>query len=85
MARYTRRTMPDPTPPIRLPRGTPGRPARCRPPHLVAIAAAALVASLPVAAAGAVTIVVLQSDGLAQLPVGVATIPPLACDPGGTP
>ena len=75
MARYTRQRMPYPTAPIRLPRGT----------HLVAIAAAALVASLPVAAAGAVTIVVLQSDGLAQLPVGVATIPPLACDPGGTP
>ena len=84
MARYTRRRMPARTAPRRLPRGT----------HAAAIAAAALLATLPAAAAGpasevppagAVTIVVLQSDGLAQLPVGVATIPPLACDPGGTP
>ena len=31
--------------------------------------------------AGSVTVVVLQSDGLALLPVGVAVIPPIACLP----
>jgi hypothetical protein len=30
-------------------------------------------------------VAVLQSDGLALLPVGIATVPPLACTPGGQP
>lgn len=84
MPRYTHRQGPRRTAPRPLPRGT----------RQAAVAAALLIASLPAVAAGqaaevppagAVTIVVLQSDGLAQLPVGIATIPPVACAPGGTP
>lgn len=84
MSAFSRRRMPDRTPPRRLPRGT----------SVAAIAAAALLATLPAAAAGQTTevppagvvvIAVMQSDGLALLPVGIATVPPLACDPGGQP
>lgn len=86
MTRRARRwpTPPDHTPARRLPRGT----------SLVAIAAAAVLVALPAAAAdpapeippaGSVVVAVLQSDGLALLPVGIATVPPLACDPGGQP
>lgn len=84
MTRYARATPPRRTPARRLPRGT----------SLVAIAAAALLVALPAAAAdptpeippaGSVVVAVLQSDGMALLPVGIATVPPLACAPGGAP
>lgn len=42
-------------------------------------------AQVPVPPAGAVVVVVMQSDGMALLPVGVAAVPPLACVPGGAP
>lgn len=42
-------------------------------------------APAPVPPAGSVVVLVMQSDGLALLPMGVATIDPLACSPGGAP
>ncbi len=35
--------------------------------------------------AGAVLVLVAQSDCLTWLPVGQAVVPPVACDPGGAP
>lgn len=84
MTSYTWATPRKRVPARALPRGT----------SLVAIAAAALLVALPAAAAdpttevppaGAVVVVVMQSDGLTLLPVGIATVPPLACDPGAAP
>lgn len=84
MTRYSRATPKARTPARHLPRGT----------VRTAIAAAAVLASLPAAAAGqapeippagVVVIAVMQSDGMALLPVGIATVPPLACAPGGQP
>lgn len=80
MTRYARATPPRRVPARRLPRGT----------SLAAVAAAAVLVALPAAAAdpatevppaGSVIVAVLQSDGLVLLPVGIATVPPLACDP----
>lgn len=84
MSAYTRRRAPGRTPPRPLPRGTSAAAAGAA----MVLASLALVAGARAASpaleqppAGAVLVVVAQSDGLTWLPVGHAVVPPIACEP----
>jgi hypothetical protein len=85
VSRHSRRVGPDRTAPRPLPRGT----------VPVALGSAVVLATLALTAdasraadpapeqppAGAVLVIVAQSDGLTWLPVGQAVVPPTACIP----